>query len=256
MLKCAPRLFCWTPNDGWAVSINWRESRARTRYYTVSMFMRRKRLPRRVIVLAPIRIRAGKGLSILLATGAVAALAVPATAQEVPGGRLIQVGSTSMRLGPFRVHSNPSYAGAIAAFGDATSCRLVRGSATWAVTTWANLQLRAELVTYGGMPAGETGCTAPDAIHISTLRVSGQQWYTSLGLRVGQPVARLKRLYPRATATRPVGRWYGRGYWLVTHRTVCLGVCDTRYVTAPRLVAEVRNGRVSAFVLVVGAQGE
>lgn len=30
----APKLFCWTPNDGWAVEINWRARRARTAYYT------------------------------------------------------------------------------------------------------------------------------------------------------------------------------------------------------------------------------
>ena len=30
----SPELFCWTPNDGWAVWINWRARRARTGYFT------------------------------------------------------------------------------------------------------------------------------------------------------------------------------------------------------------------------------
>ena len=30
----SPELFCWTPNDGWAVWINWRARRARTAYFT------------------------------------------------------------------------------------------------------------------------------------------------------------------------------------------------------------------------------
>lgn len=30
----SPAIFCWTPNDGWSVAINWRERRAFTRYYT------------------------------------------------------------------------------------------------------------------------------------------------------------------------------------------------------------------------------
>ncbi len=30
----SPQLFCWTPNDGWAVEIGWRNQRATTAYYT------------------------------------------------------------------------------------------------------------------------------------------------------------------------------------------------------------------------------
>jgi hypothetical protein len=114
-----------------------------------------------------------------------------------------------------------------------------------------------ELVTYGGLPSGRTGCTAPEAIQVSTVRVTGKRWYTSLGLRVGDSVTKLRRLYPRAKTTAGVRGWYRRGYWLVTRRAICLGDCGgTMYETAPVLVAETAAGHVTSIVFVVGAQGE
>jgi hypothetical protein len=69
--------------------------------------------------------------------------------------------------------------------------------------------------------------------------------------------ASLKRLYRHAIPHRAVRGWYGSGYWLVTRREGCIGVCGSATtVTAPVLVAETRGGRVTAFVMVVGAQGD
>ncbi len=113
------------------------------------------------------------------------------------------------------------------------------------------------LVTFGGLPAGKTGCTAPASIHVSTVRVTGTRWYTSFGLRVGDSVVKLRRLYRRAQSTRGVPGWYGSGYWLVTERIACIGECGGKqWVTAPVLVGEVRNSRAARFVFVIGAQGE
>lgn len=211
-------------------------------------------MAKKVLALPRHRLRILSAVALIAIAAGLAA--TPAQAQEHPGGYLIQLGLKTMRIGPYRVHTDPSYAGALDAFGEATSCRIVRGDPAWAVATWAPLQIRIELVTFGGVPAGETGCTAPGAIHVSTIRATGRHWYTSLGLRVGDSAGRLKRLYTRAIPHRAVSGWYGAGYWLVTERRVCFGVCTTRSVTAPRLVAEVKNSRVSSFVLVVAAQGE
>ena len=113
------------------------------------------------------------------------------------------------------------------------------------------------LVTFGGMPSGKTGCTAPKLIHVSTIHVTGKRWYTSRKLRVGDSVARLRTLYPKASTTKGVRGWYDRGYWLVTRRSACLGDCgDVVRVTAPVLVAETKAGKVTSIVFVVGAQGE
>jgi hypothetical protein len=119
------------------------------------------------------------------------------------------------------------------------------------------LGIRIELVTFGGLPAGKTGCSAPERIHVSTVRVASAKWHTSFRLRVGDSVTRVKRLYPNARASNGVPGWYRRGYWLVTRRTGCLGACgDKLFVTVPVLVAEIENNLVTSFVFVVGAQGE
>jgi hypothetical protein len=107
-------------------------------------------------------------------------------------------------------------------------------------------------VTYGLMPDGETGCTRPDLIHISSIHITGQRWYTGAGLKVGQSGARLRRLYPRAIFQRRERAW-----WLVHVRQRCvIGVCDQEFETVPRLIARMKHGRVASFVFPVGAQGE
>ena len=70
------------------------------------------------------------------------------------------------------------------------------------------------------------------------MRLFGSRWRTSRGLRVGDPVTRIKRLYPRARyVSRPPqpGEW-----WLQARRQAELGV-------QPLLVAEVGAGRVIAL---------
>jgi hypothetical protein len=108
------------------------------------------------------------------------------------------------------------------------------------------------LVTFGGMPEGETGCTRPDLIRISSIHITGERWYTAAGLKVGQPGARIARLYPRAILKR-----FQRAWWLVHMRQRCvIGVCDQEFETVPRLIAKMRQGRVASFVFPVGAQGD
>jgi hypothetical protein len=69
-------------------------------------------------------------------------------------------------------------------------------------------------------------------------------WRTAVGLRVGDRVARLWRLYPRASFQRGTFTPFA-GYWLVTRRA-CAEVGGAPY---PGLLARARNGRVSAFVV-------
>jgi hypothetical protein len=70
------------------------------------------------------------------------------------------------------------------------------------------------------------------------MRLFGSRWKTSKGLHVGDPVARIKRVYPRARyVSRPPqpGEW-----WLLIERRSELGI-------QPLLVAEVGAGRVIAL---------
>ena len=108
-----------------------------------------------------------------------------------------------------------------------------------------------------GLPGKKTVCDAPDQAPIDRVRVTGGRWYTSFGLRVGDSVAGLRRLYPRASFHRRKPGFLPDSFWLVTRRAACIGLCgNIGFVPAPVLVAEVASGRVRAFQFVVGAQGE
>jgi hypothetical protein len=191
-----------------------------------------------------------------VAVGVVGALVF--SAQSIAAGsRLMQASASFQRLGDYWISDDPSYSGAIEALGAPSSCHLVDSTPSHVTASWRPLGVRMDLVTFGGVPAGKTGCTAPASIQVSTVRVTGKKWFTSLKLRVGDPVTKLQRLYPRASPTKGVRGWYRKGYWLVTRRGICLGDCGgARYTTVPVLVAETTAGRVSSIVFVVGAQGE
>jgi hypothetical protein len=173
------------------------------------------------------------------------------------GSRLIQASAGFQRLGDYWVSDDATYSGAISALGNASSCHLVAHLSSSAVATWALLGVQMRLATFGGVPDGETGCTAPRSIFVSTIRVTGRSWQTSLKLRVGSPVSYLTSHYPHALASKAVPGWYGKGYWLVTRRQGCIGECGgASTVITPVLVAETNGGHVTALVLVVGAQGD
>ena len=70
------------------------------------------------------------------------------------------------------------------------------------------------------------------------MRLFGIRWKTSEGLRVGDPVARVKRVYPRARLVSKPPK--PAEWWLVVERQGELGV-------QPRLVAEVGAGRIIAL---------
>jgi hypothetical protein len=72
----------------------------------------------------------------------------------------------------------------------------------------------------------------------------GRAWHTVKGLRIGNSVARLRTLYPRAPHVTGTGP--NDGWWLVTRRA-CAEVGGDR---CPGLLARVNAGnRVAAFVV-------
>src|SRR5262245_39622032 len=166
----------------------------------------------------------------------VVALASSASARVLEDWK-VQAGATFQRAGEYTVGlRDRTFADAIAAWGDPSSCRMLRFP-NHAVATWRSRGIWLELWTYASLPEGETGCTAPNRIYVSEIRLTDRRWTTSLGLRVGDPSAKLRRLYPHARY-RPTRR---SEYWLVTRREPCLGRC-TRYeqrlrAAAPQLPA-------------------
>ena len=155
---------------------------------------------------------------------------------------VIAVRSSGERVGPYNVERNPTLAGAIGAFGRPSSCRVVRGAPLFAVARWSRLDLRIEVGSLGGYPAGKDGCSAPGKARVSTIDVFGRQWRTAAGLRVGEDVVALKRAYPHASLHRD-------GWWLVSKSSPLFG----RYGL---LVAHTSRGRVTALHLNVHAEGD
>jgi len=192
----------------------------------------------------------------MVALTVLAATAVSGASYEGPW--VLRAGRSFQRVGQFRIDADPTYRGAIRAFGPASSCKLAVID-SGAIVRWAALGLRIRIATLAGIPPGKTACTAPADLKVDNVRITSTRWRTSLGLRVGSAVRILRRLYPQATYHQ-TGRSEGfpaQSYWLVTTRTACLGICGaTRFVTVPQLAAGVRGGKVAFFSFRVGAQGE
>ena len=162
----------------------------------------------------------------------------------------IRIGVKTETIGPWRVQANPSLAGAIAAFGAPARCRKVTGLPGFASVEWQGLGLRAIFGTYGS--GGARPCHATRRVRLDNARASSKEWQTGRGLRVGDSVAKLRRLYPQArlrTYTRGVARV--RGWWLVVRTS---RVPDRHSV--PALLATAQGGRVTGFVVSVHAEGD
>lgn len=112
------------------------------------------------------------------------------------GSRVIRASASFQRLGDWRIDRASTLSGAIDAFGEPSTCRV--HEPIHATARWAALGVTVDLGTLGGLPPGQTGCTAPELIHVNYVRVTSRAWRTSLGLRVGSTERSLRRLYPRA----------------------------------------------------------
>jgi hypothetical protein len=173
----------------------------------------------------------------LVLTAAVALAAAPAA---LAASFVIQ---GDYRIGGYAVKADGSLAGVIDEYGRPTSVRRrFQGGAC--DVRWRAIGLFVEFYNLGG----DDSCR-PASGRFRRATMTGRRWRTAKGLRIGDSVARLRRLYPRATFRAE--RFYGRAWWLVT-RTSPFGLRDDY----PGLRATVRNGRVQAFVVEYAAGGD
>ena len=101
--------------------------------------------------------------------------------------------------------------------------------------SWKGARLTVTFFTFENKP-----CARGVALIVT---VTGRAaWRTAVGLRVGDPAARLRALYPNARLRQ--GFAGETGYWLVT-RQICAEVGGGAY---PGLLARMKGGRVSALV--------
>jgi hypothetical protein len=140
-------------------------------------------------------------------------------------------------IGDFKPARDPRLAAAIGAWGDPSG---KSGGGDFCKVRWAALGIRFTFQNFGAVDSCQ-----PRHGRAQKGVVSGDRpWRTGKGLRLGDTVARLKRLYPRSRRSR-------RGFPLV--RAVSPFGRITRYTV---LGARISQGRVSAFTLKVFAAGD
>ena len=123
---------------------------------------------------------------------------------------------------------------AVARFGAPTTQRSTGGGVT-CVVTWKRLGLTMSFLDFADHACRDGGVGGRDD-DVDALA-------HGLGLRVGDSVARLRSLYPKAPfRTGPAG------FWLVT-RHACTEVGGQAY---PGLLARARSGHVTALVATAG----
>lgn len=154
------------------------------------------------------------------------------------------------RLGMLRFDGNPykksqSLFTAIQAFGRPSSC--VENIAPETFATWAEIGLRGQFDTLGGVPAGknQSGCAWPRWVHPDHYDLLDRRWHTDRGIAAGSSVAHLQALYPSATK-------HGSDYWLSTRPAPWAGP----HARLGLLIAHTAAGRVTGLELSLQAQGE
>jgi hypothetical protein len=155
------------------------------------------------------------------------------------------------RIASFETANDSTLAGAVRALGVPSACRLVPGLRSFASVSWRRLRLRMVFGTWGALPPSGP-CGASRRVVLDSAFVAGRRWRTGRGLRVGDPVVKLRRLYPRAYRRRYAGGVRPvTGWWLVVRLS---RVPDRHWV--PQLLATARNGRVTGLVVTVGLERE
>ena len=147
------------------------------------------------------------------------------------------------RIGSLNTTGSPTIARATRAFGAPSRKRLE--SRLVCVVDWRELGLRGSFVNLGGPTPGRTTCS--DSVgKLQTATIRGTSFRTQRGLRVADSIARLRRLHPGARLR--AGSW-----WLATAPNVLGGEPGERIAIVR---ANVRSGKVTSFVLWIGAAGE
>lgn len=172
---------------------------------------------------------------------------------RAPTTWIVRANSTSITVANWHIYGGstlPTYASAIAHFGAPQSCTLQplspgqKPADNFARVRWLGAGIAATFITYGVIPAGGDACDQPAAVQLDAMALTARHWRTDRGLQVGDTVARLQQLYPRALP-------HNASFWIVTHKSV-IGTSSI----VPVFSSSIHDGRVSAFRFQIGAQGD
>jgi hypothetical protein len=180
----------------------------------------------------------------LLALAAVLAALAASTHALASSARTFAIRG-DVKIGAYAVRADGSFSGAIDVFGEPTSARHTYGRESCRAS-WPNHGLTIDFYNLGGADACD-----PDAGRFSRAYMRGNHWLTTKHLKIGDPVTKLRALYPTARFHPGEPRFWPPGYWLVT-RTSAFGTGGSY----PGLLAESRSGRVSGFQVRFPAGGD
>ena len=129
-------------------------------------------------------------------------------------------------IGGFSLSRNGTLNSAMKAFGTPTSRQAV--SYDTCTVVWSTYGIQAEFSQPSADPCGAHSCH-------NHSNISGRQWKTDKGLHIGDPLKRLRKLYPGAQ------RYIGSD-WAVIRRPF-------GGTLVPTLLATLKGTRVTAFVI-------
>ena len=186
--------------------------------------------------------------AVLALVATAAGLATAACGDEDGTDRTIRVDLTSIELGDYRADTTPTLQEAVDAFGDPDACELDPVT-KFASATWRALGLTIVAGRLSPIPGGGNACETPAEVFVSAVEISGSEWETAAGLRVGDTEARVGELYAyaRRGPARPERL---DGWWLVVSVTP-----GAMFRPVPMLLAKTRGGKVDRFVVEVGGEG-
>jgi hypothetical protein len=144
-------------------------------------------------------------------------------------------------LGEFRIYGDGTLYSAIRVFGEPSSVRELQSSphvVRRCIVTWRVLGLTTTF--YGGSGRNQSGCK-PQFGCLERAIITGRQWRTTKGIRIGDPREFLFARYP-AAPWRTGGR-DGEWYWLILRPYHGTG-------TYPAFAAKLHNGWVTAFRII------
>ena len=176
---------------------------------------------------------------------AVVVIAVHGAVAVTPAAAHVFAVRGDTKIGAYAVRADGGLGGAIRAFGRPTTTRHTFGRGTCRAV-WTRHGLTIDFYNLGGGDA----CRPRDG-RFSRAFLRGDHWMTTKRLRVGDSVAKLRRLYPDAPFRRGEPRLSPSGYWLLTRRSVFGD--GSEY---PGLLAEVSRGRVVGFQVRFPAGGD
>lgn len=187
---------------------------------------------------------AAVGAPLAAAVGAPVAAAVGAPAAAAGPGGVIRTGPNGLTaLGSWHVSAHSTFPAAVRALGAANAVHTrSSGTSCTGSGTWSGLGLWILFTSFGG----GSYCQGARAQKGTISGAAGRRhWRTARGLRVGDGLAKLKRLYPRAVK-QPGG-------WAIVYSLHSVIAEGSRLDI---VTASIKANRVASFKLWFGGAGD